>query len=166
MVLATDSILPRIYALKPEESTLQVWMEDDQFAGEGFNLNGIAYDAQSNAIYVVRFNTGTMHRISIGSDGMPSDISQVLLPRPVQGQDGLTALGNDRFLLVEGGGLSENSKSKLLGIDMIPDESTITVLADELNIPTRVFSYSGFAYVVEGQLDHLVSPDAGATTVS
>lgn len=164
-ILVTDSIQPRIYALNPAENELEIWFEDSQFEGPGFNLNGIAYDAMSDSVYVVRFNTGTMHRIPVEAGGLAGTVSQVSLPNELNGPDGLTALGNGRFLLVEGGGLDINSKGNLLGIDLLSATPSVDILASGLEIPTTVAVFQNHGYVVEGQLDHLVNPDAGPASV-
>ncbi|MDF1802571.1 hypothetical protein [Thalassovita sp.] len=154
-ILATDSFSPRIYALAPGADQLELWFEDQQFAGEGFNLNGIAYD--DGAVYVVRYNTGTLHRIAL-DDGT---VSKVPLPRMVHGADGLNALGDGRFLIVEGGGLSAGARGSLLGITLAGDAAQMDVIAADLDVPTTATVVDGVAYVVEGQLDHLFDPAAG-----
>jgi len=161
VVLATDSFKPRIYSLAPEATELNVWLEDDQFAAEGFNLNGIAYDNQSQSVFVVRYNTGTFHRISIDDQGMAGKVTEVPLSKSINGPDGLTALGGGRFLLVEGGGLDADSMGNLLAITMNADGAEVELLASELKIPTTTAVYRDYAFVVEGQLDHLFNQETG-----
>ena len=158
-ILATDSFTPRIYSLKPGADALEVWLEDQQFVGEGFNLNGIAY--ADNHVFVLRFNTGTMHRIAVLADGSAGAVSEVALPRPVAGADGLNALGGGRFLIVEGGGLKAGDRGALLGVTLSGDAATLDMIAPDLNIPTTAVVVDGVAYVVEGQLDHLFDENAG-----
>ncbi|MGR1579899.1 hypothetical protein ACSSNL_00390 [Thalassobius sp. S69A] len=158
-ILATDSFAPRIYALAPGGDQLEIWLEDAQFSGEGFNLNGIAYD--DGAVYALRYNTGTLHRIAIEQNGQSGAVSQVALPRNIHGADGLTALGNGRFLIVEGGGLSAGATGALLGVTLNGDAATIDTIAADLNVPTTATVIGTQAYVIEGQLDHLFDPSAG-----
>jgi len=162
-VLATDSFRPRIYSLKPGATELEVWLEDDRFAAEGFNLNGIAYDSQSQSVFVVRYNTGSFHRITIDQQGLAVSVNDISLSNPINGPDGLTALGGGRFLIVEGGGLNPGNTGNLLAVTVNGNAAVVDVLATNLNIPTTTAVHNGYAYVVEGQLDHLVNPDAGAT---
>lgn len=158
-ILATDSFAPRIYALAPRSQALKVWFEDGSFAGEGFNLNGIAHDA--GAVYVLRYNTGTMHRIEVAGDGTAGAVSEVALPAPLRGPDGLTALGDGRFLVVEGGGLSAGARGALTGVRLDGAAATVETIAADLDIPTTAVVIAGTAFVIEGQLDHLFDPGAG-----
>ncbi|MDP1737665.1 MAG: hypothetical protein Q8L23_09515 [Caulobacter sp.] len=158
-ILATDSFAPRIYALRPGSERLDIWLEDTRFVGEGFNLNGIAHDA--GAVYVVRYNTGTLHRIEVAADGAAGAVSEIVLPAPLRGPDGLTALGDGRFLVVEGGGLNAGARGALTGIRLDGATATVETIAADLDVPTAAVVVGGTAYVVEGQLDHLFDPGAG-----
>lgn len=159
-ILATDSFVPRIYALRPGAEALEVWLDDPQFAGEGFNLNGIAYD--DGHVYVLHYRTGTLHRVALNADGSSGAVDQVALPQAITGPDGLTALGDGRFLIVEGGGLKSGARGSLIGVRVGDTSATLDVIAPDLNVPTTAAVLDGVAYVVEGQLDHLFDPDAGA----
>ncbi|SFE30329.1 hypothetical protein SAMN04488037_107203 [Shimia marina] len=157
-ILTTDSFAPRIYALKPGVDHLEIWLDDDRFAADGFNLNGIAYD--DGAVFVARYNTGTLHQIEIGSDGGAGQVTDLAMPREIHGADGLTALGNGRFLLVEGGGLHAGARGALWGVNIVDGTVTFDEIATDLNVPTTATVVGTTAYVVEGQLDHLFDADA------
>lgn len=159
-ILATDSFVPRIYALKPGAEQLEIWLNDAQFAGEGFNLNGIAYD--DGGVFVLRYNTGSLHRVAVTEDRSAGAVSQIALPEEIVGPDGLTALGGGRFLIVEGGGLQAGARGALLGITLTGGVAEIDTIAPDLNVPTTTVVVGQTAYVVEGQLDHLFDPTAGA----
>lgn len=152
-ILATDSFVPRIYALKPGADHLEIWLDDSRFAGEGFNLNGIAYD--DGAVFVARYNTGTLHQIHVDADGQAGAITDIEMSKEVHGADGLTALGQGRFLLVEGGGLSAGARGALWGATVTDGAAKLEEIAGDLNVPTTATVVGGTAYVVEGQLDHL-----------
>ncbi len=152
-ILATDSFVPRIYALKPGADALSIWLDDEKFAGEGFNLNGIAYD--DGAVFVARYNTGTLHQIEVGEDGQSGAVTDLAMSKAVHGADGLNALGNGRFLLVEGGGLSGGVRGALWGVTVAYGAAQLDVIAPDLNVPTTATVIDGTAYVVEGQLDQL-----------
>jgi sugar lactone lactonase YvrE len=159
-ILATDSFRPRIYALRPGAGTLDIWFEDIHFEGEGFNLNGIAYD--DGNVYVVRYNTGTLHRIPIVQNGRAGDSVEVALSRPISAPDGLNALGDGRFLVVEGGGLKQGAVGALLGLTVQADDrARVDVIAGDLDVPTTADIVNNTVFVVEGQLDHLFDPNAG-----
>lgn len=157
-ILATDSFVPRIYALKPGADHLEIWLNDDRFAADGFNLNGITYD--DGAVLVARYNTGTLHQIEIGSDGGAGQVTDLAMPREIHGADGLTALGNGRFLLVEGGGLHAGAHGALWGVKIADGAVSLDEIATDLNVPTTATVVGTTAYVVEGQLDHLFDAEA------
>lgn len=158
-ILATDSFAPRIYALRPDSDRLEIWFENQGFVADGFNLNGIAYDA--GAVYVLRYNTGSFHRIGVTVDGAADVVSEIDLPAPFRGPDGLTALGAGRFIVVEGGGLSAGARGALLGVRLNGDAVLVETITDDLNIPTTATVVGDTVFVVEGQLDHLFDPNAG-----
>ena len=159
-ILATDSFVPRIYALRPGADQLEVWLDDSRFVGEGFNLNGIAYD--DGAVFVARYNTGTLHQIAVDADGQAGQITDLQMSADIHGADGLTALGHRRFLIVEGGGLHAGARGALLGATVSGGTVTLDTIADDLNVPTTATVIGDTAYVVEGQLDHLFDPTAGS----
>lgn len=158
-ILVTDSFAPRIYALRPGRDHLEIWLEDARFAGEGFNLNGIAHD--DGAVYVLRYNAGTLHRIEVTAGGAAGSVSDIALPAPLSGPDGLVALGDGRFLVVEGGGLAAGARGMLTGLRLHGGAAIAETIAADLDIPTTAVVVGGTAYVVEGQLDHLFDPAAG-----
>jgi len=157
-ILATDSFAPRIYALRPGADNLEIWFEDDRFAADGFNLNGIAYD--DGAVFVARYNTGTLHQIEVDSNANAGRVTDLKMPLDILGADGLTALGNGRFLLVEGGGLSAGARGALWGVNLTDGAVTLEKIAPDLNVPTTATVVGKTAYVVEGQLDHLFDAEA------
>ncbi|MGH1444957.1 MAG: SMP-30/gluconolactonase/LRE family protein [Cognatishimia sp.] len=158
-ILATDSFVPRIYSLTPGADQLKVWLEDYRFSGEGFNLNGIAYD--DGSVFVARYNKGTLHQIEVTADGQAGTVTDLEMSEGIQGADGLTALGDGRFLIVEGGGLSAGARGALWGATLSDGTVTLETIAPDLNVPTTATVVGSTAYVVEGQLDHLFNPEAG-----
>lgn len=159
-ILATDSFAPRVYALRPGADQLEIWLDDDAFADEGFNLNGIAYD--DGAVYLARYNTGTLHTVHVGTGSSADVVEHIDLHTKIQGADGLTALGQGRFIVVEGGGLSAGARGALLGVTLENGIARVATIAENLNVPTTATIVGDTAYVVEGQLDHLFDETAGA----
>ncbi len=158
-ILATDSFAPRIYALTPGADQLEVWLDDNRFSGEGFNLNGIAYDEGS--VFVARYNAGTLHQIEVDTEGRAGTVTDLEMSEEIHGADGLTALGDGRFLIVEGGGLSAGARGALWGAKLSDETIQLEAIATDLNVPTTATVVGRTAYVVEGQLDHLFDPEAG-----
>lgn len=149
----TDSFAARMLVLPAGASQLEVWLEDEAFAGEGFNLNGVA--VVGNEVFTVKYNSGELFRISIESDGSAAPPARVTLDRALEYPDGLKAEGADALLVVEGAG-------RLARIALQPgDVGAITTVRDGLLGPTTVAVLGSDAWVVEGQLGHLFDPSTG-----
>ena len=144
----SDSFAPRILVLRAGESELASWTTDPAFAGEGFNLNGMAI--AGGALHAVKYNTGELFRIPIGEDGAAGEPAVVELDRALELPDGLRAAGDD-LIVVEGVGR----------LARISPAGTVTTLADDLAGPTSVAIAGDDAWVVEGQLGHLFDPASG-----
>lgn len=159
-ILVTDSFSPRIYALAPGSDHLTVWLEDDRFISEGIALNGI--DVDGDAVYFVQYNAGDMFKADVNPDGSSGAITQIDLPRKLGFPDGLLALGDHAFLVVEGGGLHKGARGALSVINLDGTRGTLATVSTDLNVPTTAAIHGETLYVVEGQLDHLFDPEAGA----
>jgi len=162
-LLVTDSFSPRIYALAPGADELSVWLEDDRFASEGIALNGIAVEGE--AVYLVQYNAGAMFMAEVTADGSSGAITRIDLPRKLNFPDGLLALGDHAFLVVEGGGLSKGARGALSVVTLDGMQGTLTTVTEDLNVPTTAAVHDNTLYVVEGQLDHLFDPAAGAPDI-
>ncbi len=141
-ILLTDSFGGRIFALRPGSRELSVWAMSPDFAGEGFNLNGIT--SVVDAVFAVKYNSGELFKFTWDLNGVKHE--RLSLDRPLNGPDGLERLGPDTLLVVEG----------FTGSVSIIDLSTgsLSVVAQDLDSPTTAAIFDGFAYVVQGQLDH------------
>jgi hypothetical protein len=159
-ILVTDSFSPRIYALAPGADALSVWLEDDRFVSEGIALNGIAAD--TDAVYFVQYNAGEMFRADLNADGSAGAVTRIDLPRKLNFPDGLLALGDQRFLVVEGGGLTKGARGALTTVSLKGTDGALSSVAEDMNVPTTAAVHGDKLYVVEGQLDHLFDPEAGA----
>jgi len=159
--------IPSANALDADSA--QVWVEDEALGGldenTPFGANGI-YITESY-VWVVNIGRSTFVRITINSDGTPGDIAEVALtdtdgePTLLIGPDGLKSTDDfSTFIVVEqlGGFLSE---IRVDDIDAAAPTATVEVLSSRLDRPTTV-AYSLLedrAYVVEGQFDHLFTPE-------
>jgi sugar lactone lactonase YvrE len=150
---ATDSEGTRILRLPAGGKALEVWVEDERFGGALFNLNGIEVDG--DAVYTVHSGTGQLFQIPIGRDGAPGKVTEVALAKPLESPDGLRLESSGTLLVVEGVG-------RLTRIALGGKAPEVTVVAEGLDAPTTATVVGGDAWVVEGQLDHLLDPKQGA----
>lgn len=95
-IFATDSFSPVIYKVTVDGNA-SVFMKDERFAGEGFNLNGIVYMA-GDYLLVTRYNDGTLWKIDAKN---PARVTQVKLPKTFKGADGLVYLRPDTIALIQ-----------------------------------------------------------------
>jgi sugar lactone lactonase YvrE len=146
----SDSFAPRILFQREGDHELTTWVTDPAFAGDGFNLNGIAITG--GALYTVKYNSGELFRISVEEDGSAGTPQAISLSRPLDLPDGLRADGDD-LLVIEGSG-------RLARIAL--DSGEVTTLAEGLDGPTSLVVSGRDAWVVEGQLGHLFDPSTGA----
>jgi len=153
-ILMTDSLNPRILALTSGADKLTQWATDKRFIGEGFNLNGITWTKQG--VFVVKYNSNELFRITSLPGGEAGSIDAVHLSRPLVGPDGIKTLDNGDLLVVEGGGTL--ARIALNGL-----QGRINTLGNGLNVPTTAAVFNGSVYVVEGQLDHLPTPGTSVT---
>lgn len=151
-ILVTDSFGGRILAWAPQSEALNVWAQSPEFLGEGFNLNGIV--GVDDAVFAVKYNSGELFRFTMSKGSVTYE--KVLLARTLNGPDGLERIGDKKLLVVEGftGAVST--------IDLTT--GAVSILAENLDSPTTAAIYQGFAYVVQGQLDHFfgMTPEAPA----
>lgn len=148
-IYVSDSFAPRILVLPAGAGELTTWLSDPAFAGDGFNLNGIA--VAGGALHAVKYNSGELFRVPIGEDGAAGAPEAVALERALELPDGLRAAGDD-LLVVEGAGR----------LSRVASGGAVTTLADGLDGPTSVAVSGGDAWVVEGQLGNLFDPSSGA----
>lgn len=153
----TDSIAPRILVLPAGGSELELWLEDEAFAGEGFNLNGIV--SAGDDVYAVKYNSGELLRIPVAEDGSAGDPARVTLDRELALPDGLKLERDGVLLVVEGAGrLSRITLENA-------DRGAVTTVRDGLDGPTTAALVDGDAWVAEGQLGHLFDPSSGEPTL-
>jgi hypothetical protein len=150
-ILLTDSMSPRILALKSgtKAEGLSEWVRSGEFAGEGFNLNGIA--VSGDLVFVNKFNSGQL--FVINSVGSHRKVTEITLNRPLKGPDGLVALSKTELLVIEGGA------GALTRVRLTGTQGQLETLATGLDAPTTLAVYGPDAFVVQGQLDHFFGMD-------
>lgn len=130
----------------------ELWLEHDDFEvpADAFGLNGIDADGASR-IFVVRSDGGQIFEIPIESDGAAGEPVALETSEPLESGDGMKLFG-DSLLLVQ--------SSTLTRVTLEDGEVTLLTepeLASEFLTTFAVFGSS--AWVVEGQLDHLLGMD-------
>jgi len=160
-VYATDPYggqLLRVPVGAPVDSQAEVWSGDERFAvprGD-FGLSGIDYDPASNAIYTVKFSTGTLYRIAIdattGAAGAITDLLDASSLPAFEEGDGVEVIATNDVLVVRGGNTSVLTRA-VIETDQVAMIRTVQLGLDG---PTAA-AYVGDeeAWVVMGQLGRL-----------
>ena len=94
-VFITDSFSPIIYQVDPE-GTPSILLEDEQFAGEGFNLNGIVVHPD-NFLIVADSNDGLLFRVPLDN---PEQFTQIEIDQTLINADGLLLADEDELIVV------------------------------------------------------------------
>ena len=151
-VLVTDSLNPQILYLPPDKSEFEVWTRDERFGvTEGFGLAGIAI--ASDGIYVGMFANGQLYRIR------NRQVEPLKLARNLNNPDGMAIAPDGSLIVCEGNYQSGNGR--LLRINLSDSDSTgnIEVLAEGLDSPVNLSLNNKTAWVTEGRLRGLLSPE-------
>lgn len=81
---ATDSLAAAIYKITPD-GMASVFLANERFRGQGFSMNGIQFHP-GGYLLVGKKSDGALFKVPLEQ---PEKFSQVELPRPLVGQDGL-----------------------------------------------------------------------------
>jgi streptogramin lyase len=155
-IFVTNTSSPQILRLKPGGKELEVWLESAEFnqpkeAG-GAGLDGIAFGSDGN-LYVNTYTNGELYRIDV-KDGAPGKITKLKTSRPLKFADGLRPIGEQAFIMAEGGGSIDRVTVK-------GDEANIETIKDGLAGPTSVALVGNTYWAPEGQLSHLFDQKSG-----
>ncbi len=163
-VYATDSAAARIIRVAAADRLLdtpvETWANDPEFAvapGE-FGLNGIVL-GDDDTVYAVNYAQGELYRIPVLAGGAAGAVSLLGIQPVPSLPDGLKALAPDQLLVVEGGTAS------LSLIDIAGDAAVVSVVENGFDAPTTAAVVGPDAWVVQGQLDHLLGLDPAPPTV-
>jgi sugar lactone lactonase YvrE len=140
-VYATDTTQGRVLRLKKGAAVLDVWASDPMQLA---TADGIALLADG-AVYVNSVGQGTLMRIPVKADGSAGSIVKLEPSRPLQGPDGMRAVGSKTMLLVEGGRLDE--------VTINGDKAEIKVLKADMPGVTAVTLVGNTAYIAEARLN-------------
>jgi sugar lactone lactonase YvrE len=144
-IYVTDSATPNVLRLPPGGATFEVFASSPQFlppqAGSA-GLDGIAFGGDGN-LYVTTYTAGGLFRIDV--DGGRAGRVTKLQGAPLTLPDGLRALGQRSFLLVEGAGTLDR-------VDVEGGAFKATPIRGGFRTPTSVVRVGSTAWVSEGQL--------------
>jgi sugar lactone lactonase YvrE len=156
-VYVTDSFSPVIYRIDTAGKAT-VFVQDERFRGEGFNLNGIVYHPDGYLL-VNKHNSGELFRIPVSD---PKQITAVKLPEALQGADGMVLREPGRIALVQNG--QANRALELVSTDGWKSATVQSSRKSSHAFPTAAAVAGAELYILNARLDSLLTP--GATKVS
>lgn len=150
----TDSFAPLIYRIDTKGEA-SIFARSPLFlAGEGFNLNGIAWH-EDGFLLVGKYNSGELFRVSITD---PTDIAPVSLPEALVGADGIRLIDGEHLLVVQN--LAANRTVELTSSDGWHSATISRAIASDRSMPTAAVIAGDDIYVLNSRLDTLFDPQA------
>lgn len=147
-LFATETLGGRIFVLRPHAKALRLFAQNPDLVG----IDGIAI-AGDGAIYINNVRKQLFQRVErkAGSP-LASGLTTITTSLPLNGPDGLRALGGNRFIQAEGPG------GRVALVEVSGDTATVTPIATGLDSPVGVTVTDGTAYVVEGKIEYMMDP--------
>jgi streptogramin lyase len=134
----------RIFVLLPRANELELYAKGAELVG----IDGIAI-AGDGAIYINNVRKQLFQRVERKPDGSFDRLTTLTVSLPLNGPDGLRALGGNRFLQGEGPG------GRVALVDVKGDTAAITPIATGLDGPVGVTVSRGVAYALEGKIEYM-----------
>jgi hypothetical protein len=140
----TETLAGRIFVLRLGARELALFASGPELVG----VDGIAI-AGDGAIYINNVRKQLFQRVERKPDGSFDKLTTLTTNLPLNGPDGLRALGGDRFIQAEGPG------GRVALVDVSGDNATITPIATGLDSSVGVTVVGHTAYVIEGKIEYM-----------
>ena len=137
----------RIFVLRPHGNALELFAKSADLVG----IDGIAI-AGDGAIYINNVRKQLFQRVERKADGSFAKLTTLATSVPLNGPDGLRALGGNRFIQGEGPG------GRVALVDVKGDSATVTPVATGLDGPVGVTVVGRTAYAIEGKIGFMLDP--------
>ena len=143
----TETLAGRIFVLKPRANALELYAKSADLVG----IDGIAI-AGDGAIYINNVRKQLFQRVERKADGSFDHLTTLATSLPLNGPDGLRALGGNRFIQGEGPG------GRVALVDVKGDTAEVTPVATGLDGPVGVTVVGRTAYAIEGKIEYMMDP--------
>jgi sugar lactone lactonase YvrE len=148
-IYVTDSFSPIVYKIdKQGRSTL--FVQNDLFKGEGFNLNGIVYHPKGYLL-VVKSNSGELFKISL-----QGEVTKIAIQQTFIAADGLVLAQDGSLSLIQNSG----EVTRLVTPDHWASASVTQTIKSGLIFPTTGVMAGATLYVLQAKLGELFDPKA------
>ena len=146
-VWASETTGGRIFVLRPHANELALYAKSADLVG----IDGIAI-AGDGKVYINNVRKQLFQRVERKADGSFDKLTTLTPSLPLNGPDGLRALGGNRFIQGEGPG------GRVALVDVKGDAATITPIATGLDGPVGVTVVGRTAYAIEGKIGYMLDP--------
>lgn len=143
-VWASETSGGRIFVLRPHANELELFAKSAELVG----IDGIAISGDG-AIYINNVRKQLFLRVERKADGSFDRLTTLATTLPLNGPDGLRALGGNRFIQGEGPG------GRVALVYVAGDSAAIVPIATGLDGPVGVTVSRGVAYALEGKIEYL-----------
>jgi sugar lactone lactonase YvrE len=143
----TETLAGRIFVLKPHANELELYAKSADLVG----VDGIAI-ADDGSVYINNVRKQLFQRVERKADGSFDKLTTLTTSMPLNGPDGLRALGGSRFIQAEGPG------GRVALVDVKGDSATITPIATGLESSVGVTVIGKTAYALEGKIQYMFDP--------
>ena len=150
-VYTTDTRAGTVLRLKPGATALETWFGAD---APRPGIDGLAFGPKGS-LYVNNVREGTLFRIDINADGSASKATDITLPAPLQGPDGMRP-SDDGNLWV-----AENKVGNLTKLVLSGDTAKPEVVKDGLGQMTGVTQVGDTVWTVASKLAYLSGDKKG-----
>jgi sugar lactone lactonase YvrE len=148
----TDSFSPIIYKVDVDNNA-SIFLQNDQFTGEGFNLNGIV--VKDDYLLVAKYNDGTLFKFPLDD---PQKFSQVNIEGTYQGADGLLWAADGSLIMIANA--QTNKVLKLTSEDGWASAKVASTADTGQVFPTTGKEINGNIYVLYAMLHVVFNPEA------
>jgi sugar lactone lactonase YvrE len=143
----SETLAGRIFVLKPHTNELALYAQSADLVG----IDGIAI-AGDGSVYINNVRKQLFQRVERKPDGSFDKLTTLATSLPLNGPDGLRALGGNHFIQAEGPG------GRVALVDVKGDTATITPIATGLNSSVGVAVVGKTAYALEGKIQYMFDP--------
>jgi hypothetical protein len=156
-VYITDTSRPRIHYLPPGATKLQTWAEDERFrTNRRFGLSGIARRSDG-VLFVTMYSDGRVFKVTPKKGRKPT-ITEIKLPRFIDGSDAIQLAPDGSVIAVEGG--IEGGNGRLLRLSGLETgaKPKLEILASGMNLPVNLAIGGNQVWLTESLFRHRLVP--------
>ena len=144
---ATETLAGRIFVLRPHANELALYAKSADLVG----VDGIAI-AGDGAIYINNVRKQLFQRVERKADGSFDKLTTLTTSLPLNGPDGLRALGGNSFIQGEGPG------GRVALVHVAGNSAAIVPIATGLDGSVGVTVVGSTAYAIEGKIEYMFDP--------